>query len=330
MTAGRWGPDHACRRVGKTTRYQGLYGFKPATMTTKISRSLSHFSPSVRKWLPFPASKPLKQARRSSSPQRLRLSLVTWNVDFQSPRASSRANRILEHVLEKSRAPDIIFLQEVRPDVHASLLDNPKVRKAFLTTGTEDASYFTMALLSRTRFASAKEVKFILGPVSRVELPSAYERDGLCVDIHPPTAPDTVCRLINVHLDSLWQLPNRTQQLKILANALREPGCGGGLIAGDFNSINPGDTALIEDNGLEDAWLALHGSTDPDAPTWSVGKKRRDKLKPQRLDKVATTGLKVEEIEILHPGVIEVPKPGGGSGWLEWSDHSGLRCVFTT
>ncbi|TEB38074.1 hypothetical protein FA13DRAFT_1725701 [Coprinellus micaceus] len=263
-----------------------------------------------------------KISRGSSSPQRLRLSLVTWNIDFQSPRASSRANHILEHVLEKSRAPDIIFLQEVRPDVHASLLDNPKVRKAFLTTGTEDASYFTMGLLSRTRFASAKEeVKFILGPVSRVELPSAYDRDGLCVDILPPNAPDSVCRLINVHLDSLWQLPNRTQQLKTLANALREPGCGGGLIAGDFNSINPGDKALIKDNGLEDAWLALHGSTDPDAPTWS--------LKPQRLDKVATTGLKVEEIEILHPGVIEVPKPGGGSDWLEWSDHSGLRCVFT-
>jgi tyrosyl-DNA phosphodiesterase 2 len=168
----------------------------------------------------------------------------------------------------------------------------------------------------------------MLGPVSRVELPSASGRDGLCVDISPPTAPDTVFRLINVHLDSLQRLANRTQQLKILANVLREPGCSGGLIAGDFNSISPEDQALVDDNGLEDAWLALHGSTDPDAPTWSVGREREVGLKPKRLDKVAMMGLRAEEMEILHPSLIEVPKPGGESDWLEWSDHSGLRCTF--
>src|SRR5438270_826502 len=79
------------------------------------------------------------------------------------------------------------------------------------------------------------------------------------VDI-PPTAPDTVFRLINVHIDSLERLSYRTQQLEIVAKVLREPGCSGGFIGGDFNSISPGDDELVDKNGLVDAWLALHGS----------------------------------------------------------------------
>ncbi len=113
--------------------------------------------------------------------------------------------------------------------------------------------------------------------------------------------------------------------MEILAKVLREPG----LIGGDFNSISPGDDELVNKNGLVDAWLTLHGGTDPDAPTWSVGREHEVGLKRKRLDKVAMMGLRAEEMEILHQGLIEVPKPGGDSAWLEWSDHSGLRCVFT-
>ena len=215
------------------------------------------------------------------------------------------------------------------------------MREAFLTTDAEDDTSFedkyfaTMTLLSTKRFASdldsqrVGEEKFMVGPVSRVELPSTSGRDGLCVDIIPPTAPDIVFRLVNVHLDSLERLSYRTQQLEILAKVLRESGCSGGLIGGDFNAISPRDDELIDKNGLVDAWLALHGSTDPDAPTWSVGREREVGLKPKRLDKVAVTGLRAEKMAILHPGLIEVPKPGGDSALLEWSDHSGLRCVFT-
>jgi hypothetical protein len=49
---------------------------------------------------------------------------------------------------------------------------------------------------------------------------------ALSVDIISPHR-----RLVNVHLDSLGDtLP--TKQVEILVNLLREPGCGGGLIAG--------------------------------------------------------------------------------------------------
>ena len=195
-----------------------------------------------------------------------------------------------------------------------------------------------MALLSSARFASSLQEgdgtegggKLMLGPVSRVTLPSKYGRDALCVDIMSPTSPGTVFRLINLHLDSLWNsLHYRAQQMEILADILREPGCGGGIIAGDFNAISPEDDRLVDKNKLVDAWVALHGRADPNEATWGVGVKRRDGLGPRRLDKVAMMGLQPEEMEVLRPGRIEVPRPGEKPLEIPWSDHCGLRCTFT-
>ncbi|KAG6330101.1 hypothetical protein ID866_8986 [Astraeus odoratus] len=121
--------------------------------------------------------------------------------------------------------------------------------------------------------------KFMLGHVFRVALPSKYRRNALYVDIISPTAPGTVFRLINVHLDSLGDtLHYRAQQMEILANVLREPGCSGRIIAGDFIAISPEDDGLIDKNKLVDAWIALHGRADPDGATWGVGMERRDRV----------------------------------------------------
>ncbi|KAJ2926552.1 hypothetical protein H1R20_g10546, partial [Candolleomyces eurysporus] len=278
------------------------------------------------------------------------LSLITWNIDACSSRRIIRTKLILGSILEQPKRPDIVFLQEVTSDVRSSILDNAKVREAFLVTDAEDRTSFegvpfaNMILLSNERFAfdleSQKEEdrveggsKFMLGPVSRVKLPSKYGRCALSVDIIPPFAPSTpttACRLINVHLDSLGDtLPYRAEQMAIIANLLREPGCGGGLVAGDFNAISPEDHALLEENGLVDAWLTLHGKEGLDGATWGVGVKRRDGLGPGRLDKVAMLGVEAKEMEILRPGLIEVPKPGGDSDYMPCSDHSGLRLRFT-
>ena len=221
------------------------------------------------------------------------------------------------------------------------------MRASFLATDAEDQTSFedvpfaTMTLLSSARFASGLDSQkegdgteageiFMPGRVSRVTLPSKYRRDALSVDIIPPTAPGTVFRLINVHLDSLGDtLHYRAQQMEILANVLREPGCSGGVIAGDFNPISPEDDGLVDKNELVDAWVALHGRADPDGATWGVGVKRRDGLGSGRLDKVAMMGLKAKEMEVLRPGLIEVPRPGEKPVEIPWSDHCGLRCTFT-
>ncbi|KAH9992893.1 hypothetical protein BJV77DRAFT_1000439 [Russula vinacea] len=273
-------------------------------VTNRLMRTLSAFNPSTRMWTPIPS-------RNAQSQVAQRPSLTSRKID------TSWTQSLLSHILEGPKSPDIIFLQEVTPNVRAALLEDAR---AFLVTDAEDQTSFegvpfaTMTLLSSARFASGAESqeegdgiggggKFTLGCVSRVTLPSKYGRDGLCVDIIPPTAaPGTVFRLINVHLDSLWYtLPFRAQQMKILADVLREPGCSGGIIAGDFNAISPEDEGLVDKNDLVDAWVALHGRAGPRGGTAG------------QVGQVAMMGLKAEEMEVIRPGRIEVPRPGGES-----------------
>ena len=323
-------------------------------VTNRLWRALSAFNRSTRRWETIPlrnvqsqVTKRLSLTSRSIDTWTQGLSLISWNIDAFSPRPVSRAKLILSHILAEPKYPDILFLQEVTREVRASLLDDARVRATFLVTDAEDQTSFedvpfaTMTLLSNACFTSGlysqKEgdgieggEKFMLGRVSRVILPSKYKRDALYVDIVPPTRPSTVFRLINVHLDSLWHtLHYRAQQMEILANILREPGCSGGIIAGDFNAISPEDAGLVDKNELIDAWVALHGRADSDGATWGVGVERQDGLGRGRLDKVAMMGLKAKEMEVLCPGSIEVPRPGERSVEIPWSDHSGLRCTFT-
>ncbi|KAG1787570.1 Endonuclease/exonuclease/phosphatase [Suillus plorans] len=295
-------------------------------VTNRLWRTLSAFNRSTRSWEPIPLRNRFSPTLRSIDTFWTHgLSLISWNIDAFSPRPVSRAKLILSHILEESKSPDILFLQEVTPEVRASLLDDARVRAVFLVTDAEDEMSFedvpfaTMTLLSSTRFTSGLDSqkegdgieggeKFMLGRVSRVILPSKCRRDALYVDIIPPISPGTVFRLIS---DTLHY---RAHQMEILANVLREPGCSGGIIAGDFNAISPEDDGLVDKNELVDAWVALHGRADLDGAT---------------LDKVAMMGLKAKEMEVLRPGTIEVPRPGEKPVEILWSDHCGLRCTFT-
>jgi tyrosyl-DNA phosphodiesterase 2 len=68
----------------------------------------------------------------------------------------------------------------------------------------------------------------------------------------PQTAPG-ISSLINVHLDSLKDtLCYRAQQMEFLAIVLREPGCSGGIIEGDFIAISAKDDDLVDKNELSD------------------------------------------------------------------------------
>ncbi|KAI5896446.1 uncharacterized protein SCHCODRAFT_02745426 [Schizophyllum commune H4-8] len=231
----------------------------------------------------------------------------------------------------------------------APILANPTFREAFLVTDAEDRTSFedvpfaNITLLYRDRFAFDSDLpadesaleenpanKFSLGGVSRITLPSKYGRCALAVDIIPPYYPSLIFRLINVHLDSLGDtFHHRAAQLEILASLLREPGCSGGLIAGDFNVISPQAHTLLESNGLVDAWVALHGEGGLDGATWGVRVARRDKLTAGRLEEVAIVGLMAQEMEVLRARQIDVPRSGAPSKYIPCSDHFGLRLTFT-
>ncbi|KZV98758.1 hypothetical protein EXIGLDRAFT_727084 [Exidia glandulosa HHB12029] len=308
----------------------------------RLPRSLSAFDSSTRRWeaIPLYSAERLLASSSSRLPRapdvridKQTISLVSWNIHAFESRPIARSKLILDHILESPHSPDIILLQEVRSDARNSILNDIRVRSSFLTTDAEDGTAFddvpfaTMTLLSNKRFASDSEggEKLVVKGVSRLVLPTKYGRDGLCVDIATQAAPETVYRLINVHLDSLNTFPLRALQVETLAAVLREPGCGGGVIAGDFNSTSTEDDELVDKHGLVDAWKALHGSTGLDGATWGVGLEGR---KPRRFDKVAMLGLTAEAIEVIRPGLIEIPRPGEPPLHSPWSDHSGLRCTL--
>lgn len=316
----------------------------------RLGRALSSFDHANHRWAAIPLRGPhdLITQRLSSRPAdahavgKQTLSLTSWNIQASQPKPVARSELILDHIFKGPKFPDIIFLQEVASSAREYLLSDSRVRSSFLTTDAEDDTSFkgvpfaTITLLSSKRFGSpllADEEegegeggsKMVLDSVFRMELPSRYERDALCVNIAAPTAPGAVLRLLNVHLDSLDSHFRRALQMHVLAGLLREPGCSGGIIAGDFNAIHPDDHTLVDKHELVDAWVALHGSTtgyDGGATTWGVGVEfLKDGLKPGRLDKVVMLGLQPDEIEVLQPGLIDAYTP--------WSDHCGLRCTFT-
>jgi tyrosyl-DNA phosphodiesterase 2 len=112
--------------------------------------------------------------------------------------------------------------------------------------------------------------------------------------------------------------------VSIAAALLRS--AGRGVVAGDFNPVLPADDTLVQDNGLVDPWVELHPS-DPGF-TWGVDGK--EPFPPNRMDRIAVVGLRMQEVEVLSPGNII---KGDHVGELDdravaWSDHSGLRCSF--
>jgi tyrosyl-DNA phosphodiesterase 2 len=305
----------------------------------RFHRALSSFNHVTHRWAAIPLRDPHHPItqRPSSHPAdvigKQSLSLTSWNIRASQSGPVARSKLILNHILRGPNISDIIHLQGVTSDARQSLLDDPRVRSGFLTTDAEDITSFRgrpfaiMTLLSSKRFGSPllDEVgdgggKLMLDSVFRMELPSRYMRDTLCVDIADPAASGAVFRLLNVYLGSLASYVRRALQMQTLAGVLRESRCRGGIIAGDFNAISPGDHKLVDECELLDAWVALHGSTGPDGATWGVGVGLEGGLNAGRLDKVAMLGLKPDEIEVLQPGLIEPDRP--------WSDHCGLRCTF--
>lgn len=236
-----------------------------------------------------------------------RLRLVTWNVDAGSLRPRARIAALLSHIHTLSPAVDVIFLQEVSRLALEVIMQDTRIQEGWFSTDTDGTRWSrqpfgTITLLSRTRFHQAGHGnQMTLGRVWRIRYDSRYSRDALCCDIHvhEGSSVPRCIRLVNVHLDSLAHRPShRPTQMAAVASALREAGCG--VVAGDFNPVLPEDQTLVADNGLLDAWVEVHGSTD--GFTWGADQKRSHG--PRRLDKVAMTGLQAEEVDVLRPGVI--------------------------
>ncbi|KAF7290818.1 hypothetical protein MIND_01323000 [Mycena indigotica] len=213
---------------------------------------------------------------------------MSWNLQATPYKRVERAQLIFDRIF-RANLPDVLLLQEVNRDVRKAILADPKLRGGFLMSDADsedDSAFFpfsTMTLLSRKRFAAGgvssgedQLQKMVISDAFRMTLPSRDDRDALCIDVSDPVTPGHVLRLINVHLESLDAAFRRGFQLYLMNALLREAGCSGGVIAGSFNAFEPYDLTLVEQHGLLDAWVKLHGPL----PRADVGHWRRPRRRP--------------------------------------------------
>ncbi|TDZ35972.1 hypothetical protein C8035_v008421 [Colletotrichum spinosum] len=266
-----------------------------------------------------------------------KLTLATWNVDAFGALSGPRLLSIISRMVDHAPSPDVVFLQEVSKTMLPALLEDERVRQGWYSSEKDVANwrgqlFATVTLMSKSRFGHlGGDALGVLGSVSRVKFRTRYGRDALCGEVFLPLSGDSgsplaykKVRFVNVHLDSLAVVPSRRpHQLSVVASLLHETGSG--LVAGDFNPVLPEDDALIEENRLVDAWKALRG----DEPGYTWGIDGKEPFPANRLDRVAMVGLRPLDMEVMHPGEMEVPDEDSiEEKMVRWSDHSGLKCTF--
>jgi tyrosyl-DNA phosphodiesterase 2 len=308
-------------------------------------QSWNQFDATSQQWDPVCANENAEPAPARTDDTPSDLVLLTWNIDALSERTQERVTEILAFITKLDAKVDIIFFQEVSQRALRLILSDERIRESWFSTEHENIScrqsFTTMALVSKSRFTSQhspEKSRFALGPVWRVAYPSHFGRDVLFCDLFVPSRTDassTRVRLANVHLDSLAIRPShRPRQLSVVSSFLRT--AGRGLVAGDFNPVLDEDAALVETNGLTDAWAALR----PEEPGYTWGADGKKRFPPNRMDKVALLGLEARGIRIL-----EAQPVGGLDGQQDtqsdanipdsmqtqptlWSDHHALLCSF--
>ncbi|KAK0372505.1 hypothetical protein CLIM01_10128 [Colletotrichum limetticola] len=306
-----------------------------------IAQSWHQFEPTINTWEiveTHDVNNPPPSAPQDTTEISPHFVLATWNVEAFDQEPARRITAILDHLLNHSPSPDIIFFQEVSTTMLSALLNNSIVRDNWYSSekdsrnwiGAPLTAFATMTLLSKAKFGHIGRAALAgLGRVSRIKYRSFYGRDALCSEVFVPSrqpgaqmAAYKRLQLVNVHLDSLSNgAAYRPAQLQCVGSLLHD--VGHGLVAGDFNPVTPHiDASLVEDNGLLDAWKELKG--EETGYTWGVNGTER--FPANRMDKVAMVGLRPLHIEVLHPKQVLLP---GEDGSVPWSDHSGLKCTFT-
>lgn len=278
---------------------------------------------------------PVEQAADEKSEPCSQLRIISWNVDFESPYKEERLAAALRHIEEdvlqckedEPPEPCCILLQEVNQSVMPYLLRDEWVRRWFVVTPyTKDkwpdgAHFGNVTLISRS-----------LNLVESHILHYGYSdmsRTALCVKIKlnvPGTQEKRIISIVNTHLESLPQgTAYRPKQLEMCARFLRLNGVYGGVIAGDMNSITPGDAEIGKKLGLRDSWR----KGDRDAgKTWGFQGQNAGNFPTARLDKIFYApgmGYRVDEPKCIGAG-LTIMESSDEALWV--SDHYGLETTL--
>ena len=263
--------------------------------------------------------------------------IITWNIDFATKYSEERLTACLRHIEEdvlqckagEAPEPCCILLQEVSDTVIPHLLRNTWVRKWFTVAPYSNikwpkgAHYGNITLVSRSlTIAECHILHYGL---------TGMGRTSLCVKIRlnypAPSKESAIICVVNTHLESLPQGAIwRPHQLDMCSRFLRLRGVGGGVVAGDMNTIMPEDDGIEKEVGLRDAWRK--GSADS-GKTWGYQGQNEQKFPCARLDRIfylPSRGYKVDEPRRIGVGV---KIKGSSSGETFWaSDHYGLESTL--
>lgn len=269
------------------------------------------------------------------------LALYSWNIDFMLPYGDSRMSQAIRHLekLVTAQPRDVatmIYIQEAVKSDLKLLAADPWIQQTFYLTDMDGSNwtsgyYGTVTLVDRRLDVKA---------CFRVHYSQTnMERDAFFTDISLGNNDQTI-RFCNTHLESLAFEPAlRPPQVALAAKYLREEGLAGGIMAGDFNAIQPFDRHLHYDNGLKDAYLELGGEEDSERGyTW--GQQAATKLRQQfgcsRMDKVYYVGggLQLKNFERFGANVEladaeerkEIVELGFDRPWI--TDHLGIVARF--
>ncbi|EJD06593.1 uncharacterized protein FOMMEDRAFT_165350 [Fomitiporia mediterranea MF3/22] len=266
--------------------------------------SIYEFNEDKNIWL----AKPFAIAK-DAPPAPSLVQILTWNVDFMEQGVDERLECVLEHVQydvfkcpnHEAPAPCVILLQEVKADALIDvLLCNEWVRSHFHVTPASNEDDWPYSSYYGNITLVAKGIP--VAAVSSLDFAnSIMGRTALMVDVllTPRGTPDTntdivggdgasgalKIRIANVHLESLpLGAAMRPQQLKLVADALQEPGLDGGFVCGDMNAITEREQEknYSKEVGLDDAYVGANN----DGHTWG---NYQTEYPPGRLDKVLYT-----------------------------------------
>ena len=154
--------------------------------------------------------------------RRLSISLVTWNVWFDSLERTARYNHIFQTI--QSIKPDIVCLQEVTPYFVEQLKLWPEILKFYsFSDQLDSASIIPYGVAVLCRKSLSPEFKF-------VALPTNMYRKLLITDFQIDKQMFTIG---TVHLESLNNQKMREEQLVICSQQLNSRPFS--LLCGDFN-----------------------------------------------------------------------------------------------
>ena len=240
-------------------------------------------------------------------------------LSFNMHKGFSAANRrfVLHDMKDEieRHGADLVFLQEVQGEHRRMrsrirnwpnlsqfefLADKTWPHTAYGKNAIYDDGHHGNAILSRYPFESWENIDISS---------SSYERRGILhgvVRLEESPGGSIALHVLCIHLSLLES--DRRRQIKVLAQRIRDhiPNHEPVILAGDFNDWRQAASKiLLEDAGLSEAFLAVHGDHAKTFPSF---------LPLLRLDRIYTRGCEVFSANTLR----EEP-------WDSLSDHLGLE-----